>query len=76
MGCDFAQGNFFSEPLEAEDALQQLREHGSQTTVVPMVRAAEGERSRGETITVEDSPTLVLSEMDLEGTSSDDAAAP
>jgi len=76
MGCDFAQGNFFSEPLEAEDALQQLREHGSQTTVVPMVRAAEGERGRGETITVEDSPTLVLSEMDLEGTSSDDAAAP
>jgi len=28
MGCDFGQGYFFSEPLEAEAALERLRLHG------------------------------------------------
>jgi diguanylate cyclase (GGDEF)-like protein len=37
MGCDFAQGYFFCEPLEAEDALQVLR---STHTSLPTTKSA------------------------------------
>jgi len=51
MGCDFAQGYFFCEPLEAEDALQVLRStHTSLPTTKSAVAATAG--------WTDDSPTI------------------
>jgi EAL domain-containing protein (putative c-di-GMP-specific phosphodiesterase class I) len=51
MGCDFAQGYFFCEPLEAEDALQVLRStHTSMPTTKSAVAATAG--------WTDDSPTI------------------
>jgi diguanylate cyclase (GGDEF)-like protein len=49
MGCQFGQGNFFSAPLEAEDALQCL------STAVGKALAPEPHRAERD-----DSPTLIL----------------
>ena len=64
MGCAFAQGYFFSAPVEAEEALGQLRNYSGPSTVVPTIRTAAGEPGRGDTasgtVVLPDSPTLVL----------------
>jgi diguanylate cyclase (GGDEF)-like protein len=76
MGCDFGQGYFFSAPVEAEQALEQLRRYVGPSTVVPTVRAALGQGngpSAGDTLVLPDSPTLVLpADMNAENTTSDD----
>ncbi|HEV2227932.1 MAG TPA: EAL domain-containing protein [Steroidobacteraceae bacterium] len=64
LGCQFAQGYFFSAPLEAGQALELLREYPSPSTVVaaaPAAAAAPGtERTADETMILEDTPTMVL----------------
>jgi len=64
MGCNFGQGYYFSAPVEAEDALEKLRHYAGPATVVPTVRPVAGERGRsgstGDTVVLPDSPTVVL----------------
>jgi diguanylate cyclase (GGDEF)-like protein len=64
LGCNFAQGNYFSPPLEAAQALEFLRRSPSPTTVistVPVAAAApRADRAANETMILEDTPTLVL----------------
>jgi diguanylate cyclase (GGDEF)-like protein len=77
MGCNFAQGYFFSAPVEAEQALEQLRRYVAPSTVVPTVRAAAAEpaqgHSAGDTLMLPDSPTLVLpAGMHADNTLNDD----
>jgi EAL domain-containing protein (putative c-di-GMP-specific phosphodiesterase class I) len=54
MGCNFAQGHYFSEPLEVESALQQLRNQepfpGHEASATDEVQTLEDD----------DSPTLLL----------------
>jgi hypothetical protein len=77
MGCNFGQGNFFSAPVEAEQALEQLRHYVGPSPVVPTVRAAavtpgQG-HSAGDTLVLPDSPTLVLpADRNAENTINDD----
>src|SRR5256885_11824835 len=78
MGCNFGQGYFFSAPVEAEQALEQLRRYvPPSTTAVPTVRAAAGDAGQGyaagdtlvladsPTVDLPESPTLVLSEEEM-----------
>jgi diguanylate cyclase (GGDEF)-like protein len=75
MGCDFGQGYFFCEPVEAEEALHQLRTYSGPPAVVPVVRPAAGQAGAGEAAG-DYSPTLVLpTEMTQEGSINDDTVA-
>jgi len=72
MGCNFGQGYYFSVPVEAEQALEQLRHYAGPSTVVPTVRPVAGEQrgrggSAGDTVMLAESPTLVLSEDEMNG---------
>jgi diguanylate cyclase (GGDEF)-like protein len=64
LGCNFAQGYYFSEPLEAADAFELVRRSpGVSTLVAPGPAAAAAPRSDGagdETMIIEDTPTLAL----------------
>ena len=64
LGCNFAQGYYFSEPLEAADAFELVRRSPGVSTVVaegPPVAAARRGGGRGEeTRVLEDAPTLAL----------------
>lgn len=72
MGCEYGQGFFFCEPVEAEEALHQLRTYNGPPAVVPVVRAAAGQS--GVETAAEYSPTLVLPrEMTQEGSINDDS---
>ena len=50
MGCSFGQGYFFSEPVEAEPALEQLRSHVYPTGVVPIISTTGLERDAADTV--------------------------
>jgi len=78
MGCNFGQGYFFSAPVEAEQALEQLRHYvAPSTAAAPTVRAAAGDAGQGHaagdtlvladspTVKLPESPTLVLSEDEM-----------
>jgi diguanylate cyclase (GGDEF)-like protein len=58
MGCAFGQGYFFSEPVEAESALEQLRSHEYPTSIVPTISATGLERNAADTVI----PTLTPAE--------------
>jgi EAL domain-containing protein (putative c-di-GMP-specific phosphodiesterase class I) len=77
MGCGFAQGYLFSAPVEAEEALDQLRRAGSLRATIPVARVAANEpgqpHSASDTLVLPDSPTLVLpDEINVESTVNDD----
>ena len=69
MGCEFGQGYYFSAPVEAEEALQQLRHYAGPpllSAAVPVV-ANDTARDRGaadhaRTIVLADGTTLVLAD--------------
>jgi EAL domain-containing protein (putative c-di-GMP-specific phosphodiesterase class I) len=71
LGCNLAQGNYFSPPVEAAQVLELLREAPSPSTIVstaPVVTApapaadgdAQAQAEAEETMIIEDTPTLVL----------------
>jgi diguanylate cyclase (GGDEF)-like protein len=63
LGCNFAQGNYFSVPLDAVEAFELVRRSPSVSTLVtaPPVDAAPPTDGTVEaTMVLEDSPTLVL----------------
>jgi diguanylate cyclase (GGDEF)-like protein len=71
LGCDFGQGNFFSAPLEPEEALDQLRAHGAQATIATTMPNPPGQTGTGDTGL--HSPTIVLAdELQLHGDSADE----
>ena len=77
MGCNFAQGYLFSAPVEAEEALDQLRRAGRLRATIPVARVAANEPGQrdtaNDTLVLPDSPTLVLpGEMNVESTVNDD----
>ena len=59
MGCDFGQGYFFCEPVEAEEALHQVRTYNGPPAVVPVLRPASGQGC-GTEVAGDHSPTVVL----------------
>ena len=69
MGCDFGQGYFFCEPVEAEEALHQVRTYNGPPAVVPVLRPASGQGGATE-VAGDYSPTVVLPPED--GGSNDD----
>ena len=64
MGCNFGQGYFFSAPVEAEEAFEQLRTYTGPSKLVPTVLATADEPDQGDTandtLVLPDAPTLVL----------------
>jgi hypothetical protein len=75
MGCDFGQGHFFCEPVEAEEALRQLRTYTGPPAVVPVVRPVAGQAAVAEVVG-DYSPTLVLpAEVTEDGSIDDDTLA-
>ena len=54
MGCDYAQGYFYCEPVEAEDALQVLR---SADGSLPLIKSANLTRT---TVHSDESPTVIV----------------
>jgi len=64
LGCNFAQGYYFSAPLEAAQALELVRGSPIPSTVVATgpspALTAPPDRAADETMILEDTPTLVL----------------
>jgi diguanylate cyclase (GGDEF)-like protein len=74
MGCAFAQGYFFSAPLEAEEALDQLRSDRGLRGTIPVVPVAANEPGLDDTA-IDHAATLVLpTEMIAESNMDDDSA--
>ncbi len=75
MGCGFGQGYYFSEPVAAEAALEQLRSHVYPTVVVPAISPTDSECTAAgnliPTLTAtqiaaaaaDDSPTQILAQL-------------
>ena len=81
LGCHFAQGNYFSAALDAEDAFELVRRSPDVSTLVshpPAAAAPPRRESAGdETMILEDSPTLALPDtptLVLQGPTDPDAA--
>jgi diguanylate cyclase (GGDEF)-like protein len=64
LGCNFAQGYYFSAPLQAADALELMRDSPIPSTVVATgpapVLTVQPDRAADETMILGDTPTLVL----------------
>jgi diguanylate cyclase (GGDEF)-like protein len=64
LGCNFAQGYYFSAPLEAAEAFELVRRSPSPSTIVsaaPLAASApRTEAAEDGTMILEDTPTLVL----------------
>jgi diguanylate cyclase (GGDEF)-like protein len=74
MGCAFAQGYFFSAPVEAEEALDQLRSDRGLRGTIPVVPVAANEPGLDATA-IDYAATLVLpAEMIAENNIEDDSA--
>ncbi len=74
MGCAFAQGYFFSAPVEAEEALDQLRSDRGLRGTIPVAPVAANEPGLDATA-IDYAATLVLpAEMIAEGNVEDDSA--
>jgi diguanylate cyclase (GGDEF)-like protein len=56
MGCTFGQGYYFSAPVEAEVALEQLRSHAYPTAIVPTISATGLERGAADPVIATPAP--------------------